>query len=126
MDDSKSSSRLSHRMGRFAGAVLRRYLSIERAVRSWLLGKGINSTLCTWFFRILKVALAGLALYVSFLIAVSLIGLWVLLITAEAMLTDDSPTKDDDEDGWRAGHSGVGYYCGNYRIDGARHDADDE
>lgn len=121
MDESMNTPRLSHRLGRFAGAVLRRYLSIERVMKSWLIGKGVNTIVCTWGFLILKLGFAGLAVYVSFWIAATIFGLWVLKAMAEAGL-DSEATDTAPQEGWEYGHSGFGYYINGYRVDPGRND----
>ncbi|MCS3470100.1 hypothetical protein M2401_003850 [Pseudomonas sp. JUb42] len=119
MDDSKNAQCLSRQAGRLAGEAVRRYLSVERVMKTWLISRGVNATVCTWVFLILKLGLTGLALYVSFWIAATLFGLWLLKEMAVAGLNSKAT---DTQEGWDYGHSGFGYYINGYRVDPGRDD----
>lgn len=93
MDDSKNAQRLSRRACRLAGEVVRRYLSVESVMKSWLVAKGVDFRLCTWLFRILKLVMVGLVLYVFFWVVSVIVGIWILQHIGS--LTDSSPSESE-------------------------------
>lgn len=80
----------------------------------------MNASLCTWLFRVMKLGLAGLALYVSFWIAVVVIGLWIFKGMGDLGLV---PEGMDTDEGWQHGPAGFGYYINGYRIDHGKNDS---
>ena len=93
-------------------------------MRPWLLAKGTNPTLCVWLLLIPKVILLGLSLYVLFWVAVVYLGILVLQALAERRAVPVYVIND--ENGWRDGPAGFGYYCGDYRVDGGRHETQEQ
>jgi hypothetical protein len=93
-------------------------------MRRWLLAKGTNSKLCDWLLLIPKVILIGLSLCVLFWVVVVYLG--VLVLQALAELRAVPVYVVNDENGWRDGPAGFGYYCGDYRVDGGRHETQEQ
>jgi hypothetical protein len=96
------------------GCVIKRYLKWEAQLTQRLVTAGVPATLCRWIFRAIKLAAVGLFLYVSFWIAIAVVGLWVL---SEMLALGSMPIGTDEEkNGWRNGRAGFGLYCGGQRI----------
>lgn len=111
----------AYRFGYFWGTATRRYASFEATTtRPWLSGKGINPALCNWLLLIPRLTLIGLSLYVLFWVAVVYLG--VLALQALAELDAVPVYVVNDENGWRDGPAGFGYYCGDCRVDGGRYE----
>ncbi|WP_338523622.1 DUF3742 family protein [Pseudomonas batumici] len=121
MDETKNQGfayRLGYRLGRLQGACRR----IETTLVGWFKKKGIPPMATRSVRWIVKLAVAGLLLYLAFWIALFVLG--ALAIANAAAIAPDQEIPTGDSDGWRHGHSGFGDYIDDYRVDPGRFDND--
>ncbi|MBX8508934.1 DUF3742 family protein [Pseudomonas cichorii] len=107
------------RLGSLLGSAVRGYVKIESRVCEFLKGKGIAPVICRVLLWSIRLCCLAIFAYVSFWVGIAALVGWALIQGARL----EQPVDDDENtDGWRQGHAGFGYYCGEYRVDHSRFD----
>lgn len=114
----------AHRFGHVVGAGVGRFLALEPRLARAFRRRGLPPVLVKLLFWSVKLAVIAALLYVAFWAAIFVAGLFLLAAIRNSDILATHSGSDSDEDGWRFGHQGHGYYCGEYRIDSGRFDAD--
>ncbi|MBX8554323.1 DUF3742 family protein [Pseudomonas cichorii] len=120
MSKASASKTRPWRLGFFLGWMLRGYRRCESRFHEWLNSKGINAVACQVVLWSIKLICLAAFLYVSYWLVIGAVVCWVLKGLAD--LNTPVVKVKNNENGWRYGHEGFGYYCGAYRIDSGAHD----
>jgi hypothetical protein len=99
---------------------MRGYLKGEAKVFQWAVSHGVPQIICRVVMVALKLLCLAAFLYASLWLALYAAAFWVFMKVAELGPIPDG--MDEEENGWRSGHSGFGYYCGGYRVDAEAYD----
>ncbi|WP_373568418.1 DUF3742 family protein [Pseudomonas sp. LJDD11] len=107
------------RLGFVLGWLLRVYTRVENKLHGWLKRKNLNVIVCQTVLWGIRLTCLVAFCYVSYWVSVAAVVFWFVRASLLYVPVVEVRTNDD---GWRYGHEGFGYYCGAYRIDGGAHD----